>query len=148
MFKCFFHCYCRWCQRFGRHYLVQTPEEHSSTDVPNFLTTNFVSFIQIFLSYPKTIWPPTDKKNVCKLLSGWTFLWIYLEGVIFVLFCFVLFCFFVLCVFFVSMCWLSMLVLFCFALICFFLFSRLCFGQNCFEGQRGESRKGFSMSCN
>ena len=143
MFKCFFHCYCRWCQRLGRLYLVQTPEEHSSTDVPNFLTTNFVSFIQIFLSYPKTIWPPTDKKNVCKLLSGWTFLWIYLEGVIFVLFCF-----FVLCVFFVSMCWLSMLVLFCFALICFFLFSRLCFGQNCFEGQRGESRKGFSMSCN
>lgn len=143
MFKCFFHCYCRWCQRLGRLYLVQTPEEHSSTDVPNFLTTNFVSFIQIFLSYPKTIWPPTDKKNVCKLLSGWTFLWIYLEGVIFVLFCF-----FVLCVFFVSMCWLSMLVLFCFALICFFLFSRLCFGQNYFEGQRGESRKGFSMFCN
>ena len=145
MFKCFFHCYCRWCQRLGRLYLVQTPEEHSSTDVPNFLTTNFVSFIQIFLSYPKTIWPPTDKKMCVNFFldeHSFEFTW---KGLF-------LFCFFVRCVlgffFFVSMCWLSMLVLFCFALICFFLFSRLCFGQNCFEGQRGESRKGFSMSCN
>ena len=121
MFKCFFHCYCRWCQRLGRLYLVQTPEEHSSTDVPNFLTTNFVSFIQIFLSYPKTIWLPTDKKNVCKLLSGWTFLWIYLEGVIFVLFCFV-FLFFV------------FFLLACAGCQCWYCFVLLWFAFFCFPG--------------